>query len=205
MCRAAPDVAAVPNLDDIKLEMTDEELELEIAAAMGENVESLMAGQITPSAAEEEVEIDGRYKATVLRIFRESVLFDLPGPHNGAVPLRHFKEAPAPGTEFEIVVVGFSADEQMYDCLIPGGSVEVLDWSDVQEGVIVEATITGHNKGGLECEVNRIRGFIPISQVALYRVDDLEGYVGQKLQCVVTEANPERQNLVLSHRGGIGA
>ena len=63
------------------------------------------------------------------------------------VPLRHFQEPPAPGTEFEIVVVGFSADEQMYDCLIPGGSVEVLDWSDVQEGVVVEATITGHNKG----------------------------------------------------------
>ena len=189
-----------PRLDDIKLEMTDEELELEIAAAMGENVENLMAGQISTASLEEEVNIDGRYKATVLRIFRESVLFELPGPHNGAIPMRHFEETPDPGAEFEILVVGFSAEEQLYDCMIPGGSVEVLDWSDVQEGVVVEASVTGHNKGGLECEVNKIRGFMPISQIALYRVDDLEGFVGQTMKCVVTEANPERQNLVLSAR-----
>ena len=48
--------------------------------------------------------------------------------------------------------------------------------------------------------MNRIRGFIPISQVSLYRIEDLEPYVGQSLQCVVNEANPDRGNLVLSHR-----
>ena len=93
----APDVVAVPNLDDIKLEMSDEELEMEIAAAMGENVESLMAGQVGPSAAEEEVEVEGRYKATVLRIFRESVLFDLPGPYNGARTASSFPRASRAG------------------------------------------------------------------------------------------------------------
>lgn len=189
----------LPDVADIKLDMSDEELEQEIAAAMGQDVEHLMADQVQP-ATDVEVQLDGRYKATVLRIFRESVLFDLPGPYNGSIPLRHFEANPEPGAEFEVVVTNFSADEQMYDCLLPGGSVEVLDWSDVQEGVVVEATITGHNKGGLECEVNRIRGFIPASQISLYRVDDLESFVGQKFQCVVTEAKPEKRNLVLSHR-----
>ena len=192
-------VASVPDISDINLDMSDEELELEIASAMGADVEQLMAGQVQP-ATEDEAKIDGRYTAKVLKIFRESVLFDLPGPHNGAIPLRYFKEQPEPGTELEVVVIGFSAEEQLYDCLVPGGSVEVLDWSDVQEGVVVEATITGHNKGGLECEVNKIRGFIPASQVSLFRVEDFEQFVGQKMSCVVTEAKPEKRNLVLSHR-----
>ena len=195
----AAEPVEVPAMPDVNLEMSDEELEQEIAAAMGADVENLMAGQVQPSG-EEEVAVDGRYKATVVKIFRESVLFDLPGPHNGAIPLRYFSEHPEPGTEFEVIVVGFSAEEQMYDCMVPGGSVEVLDWSDVQEGVVVEVTITGHNKGGLECEVNKIRGFIPASQISLYRVDDFEEFLGKKMQCVVTEAKPEKRNLVLSHR-----
>ncbi len=45
-----------------------------------------------------------------------------------------------------------------------------------------------------------MRGFIPASQVALYRVDDLSQFVGEKWECVVTEAKPEKRNLVLSRR-----
>jgi small subunit ribosomal protein S1 len=45
-----------------------------------------------------------------------------------------------------------------------------------------------------------IRGFIPASQISLYRIENFDEYVDQKLLCVVTEANPQRMNLVLSHR-----
>ena len=68
------------------------------------------------------------------------------------------------------------------------------------EGQIVEVTVTGSNKGGLECQVAGIRGFIPMGQVSIYRVENPEEFVGQRLACVVTEANRDRRNLVLSHR-----
>jgi small subunit ribosomal protein S1 len=48
--------------------------------------------------------------------------------------------------------------------------------------------------------VNHIRGFIPVSQVALYRVEDIAQFVGQRFLCLITEANPMRRNLVLSRR-----
>ena len=64
----------------------------------------------------------------------------------------------------------------------------------------MEVRITGANTGGLECLVNNIRGFIPASQIALYHVDNLSEFINQKMQCVVTEANHRRRNLVLSHR-----
>ena len=182
----------------IDLDMSDDELEKEIAAAMGDGVEDLMEGQVTTKS--ESIEFDARYQATAVKVYRESVLFELPGQQNGAIPLKQFEEPPEPGTVLEVVVVGFSAAEQMYELIVPGASVQVLDWSDVQEGVVVQAKITGHNKGGLECEVNRIRGFIPASQISIARVTDFEEFLEKTLPCVITEANESKGNLVLSHR-----
>ena len=39
-----------------------------------------------------------------------------------------------------------------------------------------------------------------MGQVSVYRVENPEELVGQRLACVVTEASRERRNLVLSHR-----
>ncbi len=61
--------------------------------------------------------------------------------------------------------------------------------------------MTGSNTGGLECKVgSHIRGFIPASQIALYRVENLNEFLDQRLVCVVTEVNPNRKKLVLSRR-----
>ena len=114
--------------------------------------------------------------------------------------LKNFAEPPEPGAVLDVVVSRFNAAEGLYELVLPGGAVDVGDWSEVAEGMVVEARVTGHNKGGLECEVNRLRGFIPASQVSMYRVEDLAQFVDQKFACVITEANPEKRNLVLSRR-----
>ena len=96
---------------------------------------------------------------------------------------------------------GYHAEDGLYELRVPGSSVDVQDWSDLVEGAIVEARVTGSNVGGLECMVGHIRGFIPASQI-----DDVPRgaitpeYYEKKLLCVVTEANERRRNLVLSHR-----
>ena len=102
--------------------------------------------------------------------------------------------------EVRVRVVRFNREDGLYELTRPGAAADVGDWSELEEGMIVEAKVTGHNTGGLECEVNRIRGFIPVSQIALYRVEDLAQFVDEKFTCLVTEANPERRNLVLSRR-----
>ena len=153
------------------------------------------------SASAQEIELDQRCQGTVIKIDRDSAFFNLGVQNEGIASLRQFGEqVPEIGARMEVVPTRFLRDESLYELVVPGASVQVQDWSDLAEGVVVEAKVTGHNKGGLECEVNRIRGFMPISQISLYRVEDLEPYVGQSLQCVVNEANPDRRNLVLSHR-----
>ena len=66
--------------------------------------------------------------------------------------------------------------------------------------MIVEARATKTVKGGLEVDVDGIRGFLPISQIDLSRIDDAASYVNQKFKAVVTEANQREKNLVISRR-----
>ena len=58
--------------------------------------------------------------------------------------------------------------------------------------MIVEAKVTGVNKNktGLLVEVNGIKGFMPISQIDMYRVEKPEDYVNQRIKCEVTEVDP---------------
>jgi small subunit ribosomal protein S1 len=185
-----------PRLDRIPTDLQDEI----DAALQGCSVDDLLTREVQTAGQAAELEPHSRHMATVVRVYRDSVLLELDGGHNGVAPLKQFHESPASGSRVEVVVSEFSAEDQLYETILPGKSIDVADWSDLVEGLVVEATVTGHNKGGLECEVNRIRGFIPASQVSLFRVDDLSTLLGDKLPCVVTEANPQRGNLVLSHR-----
>ena len=134
-------------------------------------------------------------------VHRDDVFVDLGGRRQGVLPARSLVEPPGPGNFVDVVVSRFNAAEGLYEVGVPGSSVRVEDWSQVSEGLVVDARVTGHNKGGLECEVDSLRGFIPAGQVSLYRVEDLSEFVGQKFACVITEANPDKRNLVLSRRG----
>ena len=108
--------------------------------------------------------------------------------------------APEIGAELDVVVVRLNSDEGIYDLSLPTASVDVGNWDEVSVGQTVDITITGKNKGGLECTVSGIRGFMPMGQISVYRVENPEEYVGQKLTAVITEANRSKKNLILSHR-----
>jgi small subunit ribosomal protein S1 len=65
----------------------------------------------------------------------------------------------------------------------------------------VEGVVTEVVKGGLSVDVAGVRGFVPASQVDLRFVEDLSGFVGQRLTFRVTRYEPgPRGNLVLSRR-----
>lgn len=141
-----------------------------------------------------------RVQATVMKMHGENVFVSLGGPNEGVVSILQFTKPPAIGDRLEIVVRGYLADEGLYEVTIPGSAVDVADWSEIKEGEVIEVVVTGANTGGLECKVSSIRGFIPASQVAPYRIENFAEFIGQKVLCVITEANERRGNLVLSRR-----
>jgi len=191
-----------------RLPRVSADLQAEIDEALGDislNDDSfeqmLMTGGT--EAADAELELESRQAGTIVKIHDDDVFFSVGARHEAVASLRQFAEPPDVGTKMDVVIHRFNSDEGLYEVTVPGASMKVEDWSDLTEGIVVEAHITGHNSGGLECTVGRIRGFIPASQISIYRVEDFEEFADQKLQCVVTEANPSRRNLVLSRRAAI--
>lgn len=176
------------------------ELELEVEEALGgvSLDEMIEPGAVAAPAGE--LAPESRHRGRVASIHRDNVFVDLGGRNQGVLSLRQFPVAPEVGTMVEVLVTRFDPEEGLYQIALPGAAIDVADWSDLTPGMVVETKITGHNKGGLECEVNHIRGFIPAGQISLFRVEDLAQFVGESMTCVVTEANPERRNLVLSRR-----
>jgi len=179
------------------------ELEQQLEAALGgESIDEIIDSASVAPAASNELAPDTKLTGTVAKIHREDVFLELGGRNQGLLPLKQFEksEPPEVGAQIEVVVARFNNEEGYYEISLPTAAVRVGNWDEVEVGQIVDVTITGSNKGGLECQLSGIRGFIPMGQISVFRVENPEEYVGQKLNCVITEAKQDRKNLVLSHR-----
>jgi len=179
------------------------ELELELEAALGgESLDAIIDSSATDSVTGDDLAPDTKVTGTVAKIHREDIFIELGGRNQGLLPLKQFEKTDPPevGSQIEVTVARFNVEQGLYEVTLPSAAVSVGNWDEIELGQIISVTIIGHNKGGLECQVSGIRGFIPMGQISIYRVENAEEYVGQKLNCVVTEANRGKKNLVLSHR-----
>lgn len=175
------------------------DMEDELQRAMGgTSMDDLLDAEV--KSDEQLLEPNSMHGGKVVALRRDDVFVELNGRQQGIVSLRQFDSPPRPGDLVQVVIQRLNPEDGLYELTLPNKAVQVDDWSDLAEGATIEVRVTGHNAGGLECEVNHIRGFIPVSQIALYRVEDLAQFVDQRLACVITEADPERRNLVLSRR-----
>lgn len=137
---------------------------------------------------------------TILAVHGDDVFVDLGGKSQGVLPAKQFEEEPPKvGDQIEVVVDHYDADEGLVMLSLPG-AVQEADWDTLAMDQLVEGRVTGHNKGGLELTINGIRAFMPISQIEMFRVDDLHPYVDQQLRCQVIELDPSEGNLLVSRR-----
>jgi predicted RNA-binding protein with RPS1 domain len=141
-------------------------------------------------------------KGVVVSVGPEDVFLEFGPKELGVVSRAGLKDEDLPktGDDLEVVVERFQPEESLYLCSLPG-QVQKADWEMLEKGQVVEATVTGTNKGGLELEVAHHRAFMPASQVDVHRVEDLTQFVGQKLTCQVTRVDRfGRGNITLSRR-----
>ncbi len=68
-----------------------------------------------------------------------------------------------------------------------------------ESGEPVEGTVIEVVKGGLIIDLG-VRGFLPASLVDIRRVQNLDEFMSQKIECKVIELNRSRNNVVLSRR-----
>lgn len=179
-------------------QVMDDEVEAELARALGEMPEDKLYAADSVSQGSQGK--GGNKKGKVISIHGDDVFVDIGGRSQGVVPFETFAAEPKVGDEIEVVIKGFDGANGCMLLALPGAAERTVDWSSVARGMIIEAKVTGTNKGGLSVEVNGIRGFLPISQLEMFRVDDTAPYVNQKIRCMITEVDPAEKNLVVSRR-----
>jgi predicted RNA-binding protein with RPS1 domain len=195
---SAPYAAKVP-VPNARVGATDEERALLDDALLGADLDGMMIGDRSLRVGRA-LEDGSRHQGKIIKVHNANVFVSLGGPDEGVVPLLQFESPPVEGQQLDFLIRSFNREEGLYELAIPGETIAVNDWDDLQEGSVVEAKVESANTGGVEAKVGNIRGFIPISQLSEFRIESSADFIGQTLVCIVTEANPRRGNLVLSHR-----
>jgi len=146
----------------------------------------------------------GRKVGVIVGIHGNDVFVEVPGGRSqGVLPLQQFEgRRPALGESVEFDIDHYDSANGLLILTREGSAQVVQDWSQVTQGLIVEARVTGTNKNktGLTVEVSGIKGFLPASQLDMYRVEDISQFVNQRLKVMVIEVNPSERNLIVSRR-----
>lgn len=146
----------------------------------------------------------------VVRIDRDEVLLDIGYKSEGVIPSTELSIRksinPADevdlGEEVEALVVTKEDSEGRLILSKKRARFEKA-WRKIEaaaeSGEPVDGKVIEVVKGGLIIDLG-IRGFLPASLVDIRRVQDLDDFLGQTLECKVIELNRNRNNVVLSRK-----
>lgn len=179
----------------------DAELQRELDEALGDM--SLMDLVDEPRKAGQPTAAEGVRLGVVVAIQQDDLLVDMGGKSTGVLPIRQMEGEPLPavGDTIEVTITGYNGNEGLL-LLSRKDAVMAASWGTLEEGQSVEGRVTGHNKGGLELKIDGIKAFMPISQIALERIEeeDMPAFVDQRLRCQVMEVRRNEESLVVSRR-----
>ena len=148
-------------------------------------------------------------KGKVIALESDGLYVDIGGKAPGFMPKKesgigvilNFKEKFPIGLEIEVLVI----KEQNADGMVTVSARALIlrkSWENIRklskEGKIIEVLINGFNRGGLTCDVEGIRGFIPRSQ--LEDGSNYQNLLQKIIKVAFIEVNPETRKLVLSEK-----
>jgi small subunit ribosomal protein S1 len=146
---------------------------------------------------------------TVVGMESDGLYVDIGGKAPGFMPkkecglgvITNLKERFPRGTEVEVLVTR----EQNADGMVTVSARALAlrqSWEKVRQlekdGKVVQVKVNGFNRGGVTCDLEGLRGFIPRSQ--LQDGENHEALVGKSLGVTFLEVNPETRKLVLSEK-----
>ena len=146
---------------------------------------------------------------TVIGLESDGVYVDIGGKAPGFMPksecglgvITNLKERFPKGLEIDVLVTR----EQNADGMVTISCRALAlrqSWDKVKvlekEGKVVQVKVSGFNRGGVTCDLEGLRGFIPRSQ--LQDGENHESLVGKTLGVAFLEVNSETRKLVLSEK-----
>jgi small subunit ribosomal protein S1 len=163
-------------------------------------------------------------EGTVVRIDKDEILVDIGAKSEGVVSNRelygrHAESQPQLTIGDTVLVYVLQPESQEGHAVLSLRRAGLeRKWRAMQEqfeaGVIIEAPVIDHNKGGLIVDCG-IRGFVPISQIVDFPrrpqndqprdaaqeiAEKLQPFVGRKLRLKILEVNRKANRLILSEK-----
>jgi small subunit ribosomal protein S1 len=163
-------------------------------------------------------------EGTVVRIDKDEILVDIGAKSEGVVSNRelygrHAEAQPQLNIGDTVLVYVLQPESQEGHVVLSLRRAGLeRKWRSMQEqfeaGVIIEAPVIDHNKGGLIVDCG-IRGFVPISQIVDFPrrpqndqprdaaqeiAEKLQPFVGRKLRLKILEVNRKANRLILSEK-----
>lgn len=201
---------------------TDETIAIEKSDHTKTDTEPSKAEDVRRQETEEKQELPFRrgvlIEAVVTKTSPLEVTCSLGEEHEGIIPSRElerinrqqFEELLQIGNRLQVYVIN-PRDHKGRILLSVNRALEEQDWKQAQEFYrehrIFQGFVAGYNKGGLIVRFGRLRGFVPMSQIADSRrwqlgdqADDEKWrkQVNQPISVKVIEVNRKRSRLVLS-------
>ncbi len=150
-----------------------------------------------------------RVTGTVVSVEEEEIILDLQTFSQGVIPASEYSEDPAFHAMDEIRV-GETLDAVVLDNDDGQGRIllslkqakEEMAWDKLlrakEDKTVFTVKVLTSVNAGVVAYLEGIRGFIPASQLALTYVEDVDAFVGEKLEVVILTADPDRKKLILS-------
>jgi small subunit ribosomal protein S1 len=144
----------------------------------------------------------GFRRGRIVSVDKDDAFVDFGGKSQGIVSLMQFmeQEPPKVGDEFDFHVERYDEREGLLILTRKGATSSNVNWETLEIGQIVEGTVTGMNKGGLEVDIKNMRAFMPAGQVDLYFQKDISTFIGQRIKAEVTQFDAHAKNLIISRR-----
>ena len=148
-------------------------------------------------------------KGSVISVESDGIYVDIGGKAPGFMPknecalgvITNLKERFPKGLKVEVLVTR----DQNADGIVTISCRALAlrkSWENIKdkekEGAVIKVKVNGFNRGGVTCDYEGIRGFIPRSQ--LEDGQNHETLVGKTINVAFLEVNPDRRKLVLSEK-----
>jgi len=184
------------------LNVSDLEVEAELAKAMGEGFSSGALGEMMQDKAQPMV--GTILVGHVVSVIGNDVIVEVGLKSEGVVDIAEFNspQSVVPGMEVEVYLDSMESDTGLVE-LSKRKADRIRGWERIvannKEGDTVKGMVTRKIKGGLLVDIG-VPAFLPASQVDIRRPGDIAEYLGKEIEAKILKIDDDRRNIVVSRR-----
>jgi small subunit ribosomal protein S1 len=165
---------------------------------------TMLSGYTKPIT--EVLEVGKKVSGKIIKITPQNVFVEIGGKNEAVIESREFKKddetiTVAVGDSIDAFVVslkgGITLSTKLSSQAAADSSLDDI-MNAMNTRLPVEGKVTGINKGGFNVKIMGQRGFCPVSQMDIKRIEDTNAYLNRVYPFVITRVTENGRNIVVS-------